>query len=146
LLVVGEGDAADGVAARLHAQSRPVFHARLVPDKAAVSALSGQNVLAFAGIGDPDKFFATARTAGVIVSRRRTFPDHHRYTPQDASELILRAEHSGLTLLTTEKDRARMAGDPRLAGLAASVQTLPVTMVVQEAGELRRLIKAKLPR
>ena len=95
LLVVGEGNAADGVAARLRAQSRPVFHARLVPDKAVVSALSGQNVLAFAGIGDPDKFFATARAAGIVVSRRRTFPDHYRYTPQDASELILRAEHSG---------------------------------------------------
>jgi len=78
------------------------------------------------------------------VSRRRAFPDHHRYTPQDASELILRAEHSGLTLLTTEKDRARMDGDPRLAALAARVRTLPVTMVVQEAGELRRLIKSKL--
>ena len=132
LLVVGEGNAADGVAARL------------VPDQAAVSALSGHNVLAFAGIGDPDKFFATARAAGIVVSRRRTFPDHHRYTPQEASELILRAEHSGLTLLTTEKDRARMDGDPRLAALAARVQTLPVTMVVQEAGELRRLIKSKL--
>ena len=59
---------------------------------------------------------------------------------------MLRAEHSGLTLLTTEKDRARMEGDPRLVALAASVQTLPVTMVVQEAGELRRLIKSKLPR
>ncbi len=145
LLVVGEGSAADGIAARLSAQSRPVFHARLVPDQAAVSALTGQNVLAFAGIGDPDKFFATTRAAGIIVSRRRTFPDHHRYTPQDASELILRAEHSKLTLLTTEKDRARMDGDPRLAALAANVQTLPVTMVVQEAGELRRLIKSKLP-
>jgi len=37
-----------------------------------------------------------------------------------------------------------MDGDPRLAALAARVQTLPVTMVVQEAGELRRLIKSKL--
>jgi len=145
LLVVGEGNAADDVAGRLSARSRPIFHARLVPDKAVVSSLSGQNVLAFAGIGDPDKFFATARTVGIVVLRRRTFPDHHRYTPQDASELILRAERSGLTLLTTEKDRARMDGDPRLAALAASVQTLPVTMVVQEAAELRRLIKSKLP-
>ena len=146
LLIVGDGNAADGIATRLRAQSRPVFHARLEPGAAAVSALSGQNVLAFAGIGDPDKFFATARAAGIVVSRRRVFPDHHRYTPQDASELILRAEHSRLTLLTTEKDRVRMDGDPRLAGLAASVQTLPVTMVVQEADELRRLIKIKLPR
>ncbi|HET7805673.1 MAG TPA: tetraacyldisaccharide 4'-kinase [Pseudolabrys sp.] len=146
MLVVGEGNAADGVAAQLRAQSRPVFHARLAPDKAAVSALSGQNVLAFAGIGDPDKFFATAHVAGIVVSERRTFPDHHRYTPQDASELILRAQHSALTLLTTEKDRARMDGDPRLAKLAASVQTLPVTMIVEEAGELRALIEAKLPR
>jgi tetraacyldisaccharide 4'-kinase len=144
LLIVGEGNAADDVAARLRAQSRPVFHARLVADKTAIAALSGQNVMAFAGIGDPDKFFATARAAGIVVSRRRAFPDHHRYTPQDASELILRAEHSKLTLLTTEKDHARMDGDPRLAALAASVQTLPVTMVVQEAGELRRLIKSRL--
>ena len=146
LLVVGEGKAADGIVAQLRIQACPVFQARLVPDKAAISALKGQNVLAFAGIADPDKFFATARTAGIVVSRRRVFPDHHRYTPQDASELILRAEYSKLTLLTTEKDRARMDGDPRLAALAASVQTLPVTMVVQEAGELRRLIKSRLPR
>lgn len=144
LLVVGEGSAADGAAAQLRARSVPIYHAQLAPDPAAVAALKGQNVLAFAGIGDPDKFFATARAAGIVVSRRRTFPDHHRYTPQDASELILRAERSKLTLLTTEKDRARMHGDPRLAALAASVHTLPVTMVVQETAELRRLTKERL--
>jgi hypothetical protein len=38
-----------------------------------------------------------------------------------------------------------MDGDPRMAALSASVQTLPVTMVVQEADELRRLVKARLP-
>src|SRR5262249_28580298 len=53
LLVVGEGNAADGIASRLRAQARPVFQARLAPDKAAISALKGQNVLAFAGIGNP---------------------------------------------------------------------------------------------
>jgi tetraacyldisaccharide 4'-kinase len=146
LLVVGEGKATESITARFREQSRPVLHARLVPDQAAVAALSGQKVLAFAGIGDPDKFFASADAAGIVVSRRRAFPDHHRYTPQDASELILRAERSGLTLLTTEKDRVRMDGDPRLAALAASVQTLPVTLVVRESDQLRGLIKPKLPR
>ena len=145
LLVVGEGKATDSIALRLRAQSRPVFHARLVPEQAAVSALGAQKVLAFAGIGDPEKFFMTVGAAGISISSSRAFPDHHRYTPQDASELILRAEHSGLALLTTEKDRARMDGDPRLAALAARVHTLPVTMAVQEANQLRELIKAKLP-
>lgn len=145
LLVVGEGSAAEGVAAQVQARSVPVFHGQLTSDAGAVAALKGRNVLAFAGIGDPDKFFTTAATSGIIVSKRRAFPDHHRYTPQDASELILRAEHSKLTLLTTEKDRARMDGDPRMAALAARVRTLSVTMVVREADELRRLIRSKLP-
>jgi tetraacyldisaccharide 4'-kinase len=116
-----------------------------VPEQAAVSALGGQKVLAFAGIGDPEKFFLTVGAAGIAIASSRAFPDHHRYTPQDASELIRQAEHSGLTLLTTEKDRARMDGDPRLTALAARVHTLPVTMVVQEADQLLELIKAKLP-
>lgn len=146
LLVVGEGNAADGVAARLRAQSRPIFHARLAPEQGAVSALKGRNVLAFAGIGDPEKFFATAREAGIAVSQCRAFPDHHRFSAEDAGELIMDAEHSGLALLTTEKDRARMAGEPLLEALATRVHTLPVTMVVEEADELRRLIVSKLKR
>lgn len=146
LLVVGEGNAADGVAARLRAQSRPIFHARLAPEQGAVSALKGRNVLAFAGIGDPEKFFATAREAGIAVSQCRAFPDHHRFSAEDAGELIMDAEHSGLALLTTEKDCARMAGEPLLEALATRVHTLPVTMVVEEADELRRLIVSKLKR
>ena len=47
--------------------------------------------------------------------------------------LIMRAEHDGLALLTTEKDRARMAGEPLLAALARKTHVLPVTLVVEEA-------------
>ena len=58
----------------------------------------------------------------------------------------MQAEHDGLALLTTEKDRARMAGEPALAALAASAQALPVTLVVDEADALRALVLAKLRR
>ena len=40
----------------------------------------------------------------------------------------MQAEHDGLALLTTEKDRARMAGEPLLAALAARAHVLPVTL------------------
>ena len=59
----------------------PVFHAGLAPDAAAVAALAGSRVLAFAGIGDPQKLFAHARGAPAsTVAATRSFPDHHRYT------------------------------------------------------------------
>ena len=144
LLVVGEATGAgDAIAA---AQRLPVLHGRLVPDTAAVAALAARKVLAFAGIGDPDKFFATATEAGIAVAQRQAFPDHHRFTAEEAAELIMRAEHDGLALLTTEKDRARMKGEPLLAALADKTHVLPVTLAVIEAEELRVLVLAKVRR
>ena len=144
LLAVGDGNGArDVVAAAPHL---PVFHARLEPDPAAIASLHGRTVLAFAGIGDPEKFFASAAAAGIAIAERRAFADHHRFTAEEAAELILQAEHGGLALLTTEKDRARMAGEPLLAALAEKTHVLPATMVVEEADELHRLVLAKLRR
>jgi len=146
ILVVGEGEAATDIVKLARERRLPVFHGRLVPDQHAAAALKGRKVLAFAGIGDPAKFFATAEAAGVSVTARREFADHYRYTAEDAGELIMDAEHNGLALLTTEKDRARMTGDQLLQALAARAHTLPVTMVVDEADELRRFVSAKLRR
>jgi len=144
LLVVGDGDGARDVVTA--APGLPVFHGRLQPDAAVVAALRARQVLAFAGIGDPDKFFATAAAAGIAVAERRAFSDHHRFTAEEAAGLIMQAEHGGLALLTTQKDRARMAGEPLLAALAEKARVLPVTMVVQEADELQRMVLAKLRR
>ncbi len=146
LLVVGEGDGADDVAAQARACNLPVLQGRLTPDVSAVASLKGRRVLAFAGIGDPDKFFATAEAAGIAVAERRSFDDHYRYTAEDAGKLIMDAEHNGLALLTTEKDRARMTGERLLDALFTRAHALPVTMVVNEADELRRLVTAKLRR
>jgi tetraacyldisaccharide 4'-kinase len=144
LLVVGEGTGADHVAEQARALGRPVFAGRLVPDRAEPEALKGRNVLAFAGIGDPEKFFATAVATGIAVTERRAFDDHHRYTAEEAAELIMQAEHSGLSLLTTEKDHARMKGERLLEALATRTHILRVDMAVEETDELRRLVAAKL--
>jgi tetraacyldisaccharide 4'-kinase len=144
LLVVGEATHADDIAAQARARDLPVFHGRLTADPAATAPLKGHKVLAFAGIGDPDKFFRTAAAAGIAVAEQRSFADHHRYTAEDAGELLMEAEHANLMLLTTEKDRARMTGDDALAALIACVHTLPVTMTVKEDDEFRRMVTSKL--
>jgi tetraacyldisaccharide 4'-kinase len=144
LLVVGDGAGADDVIAQASGRGLQVLRGHLMPDPAAAAALKGRQVLAFAGIGDPEKFFATAAKAGITVKERRIFPDHHRYTAEDAGELIMQADRNSLALLTTEKDFARMTREESLAALTARTFTLPVTMVVDEADQLRRLASSKL--
>src|SRR5262249_11533614 len=76
LLMVGDVPSSLESAARAH--GLPLFRGRLEPDPDAVAALRGRPVLAFAGIGDPEKFFATLSAAGIDVAVRRGFGDHHR--------------------------------------------------------------------
>jgi tetraacyldisaccharide 4'-kinase len=146
LLVIGGGDGAGDVTAAARARGLPVWHGRLVPDESAAAELKGRKVLAFAGIGNPDKFFDSAVEAGIAVARRKRYPDHHRFSAEEAAELIMQAEHDGLALLTTEKDKARMAGDPLTETLAGRVHVLPVTLVVDEIEELCGRVMATLRR
>lgn len=146
LLVVGDDAGAHNVIATAERHGLPVFHGRLVPDLAAVTDLKARKVLAFAGIGDPAKFFESATQAGLTIAQRRTFPDHHRFTAEEAAALIVDAEQEGLALLTTAKDRARMIGEPALAALEATAHVLPVTLVIDENDALRGLMQRALTR
>ena len=132
MIIVGPpaGAAAAIDAARRH--NAAVFHARLEPDQATLAALGQRKVLAFAGIGDPEKFFATLAGAGIAVAERVSFPDHHRYKAAEAQALTARAKAENLLLLTTEKDLVRLSGDPALQTLAARASALPVRLVIAE--------------
>ena len=89
--------------------------------------IAGTKVLAFAGIGDPEKFFATLAAAGIDAPVRRGFGDHHRFTAKEANALLRDAARDKLTLLTTEKDLARIQGDATLARASPSARkALPV--------------------
>lgn len=146
MLVVGDESGAQDAIAAARRRGLPVWHGRLKPDLGGLAELKARRVLAFAGIGDPEKFFATAAEAGIAVARRKSFADHHRFTAEDAAELIMEAEHDGLSLLTTEKDGARMTGEPLPAALAAKSHLLPVRLEVEEAKEMQRAVLAILAR
>jgi tetraacyldisaccharide 4'-kinase len=143
LLVVGEVTVATDLATAAEAQGKPVWHARFIPDPAALTALAGKRVLAFAGIGDPEKFFTTVTAAGIAAPHCVAFPDHHRFTAEEAANLVMQAEEEGLELLTTEKDHARMFGDAALTALSERARVLPVMLAIDEMAELKALLKAR---
>ena len=95
--MIGEGSGAHTAVSAAICQELPIFRGRLVPEMAAAARLAGRPVLAFAGIGDPTKFFATLAGAGVKVARARSFPDHHRYTKAEAEELCMEADATRLS-------------------------------------------------
>ena len=140
VLVGATGEAASVAGAAAEARELPLFQARLEPDREAIAALAGRRVLAFAGIGDPEKVFATLREAGVTVAATRSFADHHRYTLADARDLCRQADAEGLTLVTTEKDTARLQGEEAMAELAARVCVLPVGLVFAQETALGKLL------
>jgi tetraacyldisaccharide 4'-kinase len=146
LVVVGEGAAATKVVTPARASGVPIYAARLVPDDAFVAALGTGRVLAFAGIGDPEKFFATLTAAGITVAATRAFPDHHRYTRAEAQALCAEADRDGLVLVTTEKDAARMERDPDAAELAAHAYVLPVKMTIGDEDVFKMQMLEKIAR
>lgn len=118
----------------------PVMMASIEADATAVRALTGRPLLAFAGIGVPDKFFSMLRDLGLDLKTARAFPDHHVFTAEDASDLWSTARVGGLTLVTTEKDGVRLnAQAGPLADLAAATAILPIRMTLP-ATDMQHLV------
>jgi tetraacyldisaccharide 4'-kinase len=140
LVVVGPADGAAAVVDRATRRGLAIFHARLEPDPKVLAAIGRRKVLAFAGIGDPEKFFRTLQDNGIDVVERAAFPDHHRFTAAEAQNLIARAQASGLMLLSTEKDLMRLGGEGEVAALAERSVAVPARLVVDEEEEFRAVV------
>jgi tetraacyldisaccharide 4'-kinase len=140
LVLVGPPDGAASVIKAAHRRRLALFHAHLEPDRSTLAALNGRRVLAFAGIADPEKFFATLTAAGIVVAERQSFADHHAYSVTEARMLMAHADDQNLVLITTEKDQARLLGDPKLAALADRTLVLPVRLVVEEEEAFRQMV------
>src|SRR5690606_3470367 len=85
---------------------RAFFEAHVVPQRC--PPIEGRRCLAFAGIGDPDKFFDTVAALGGDVVVEKRFGDHRFYSDFDAQDLLQTADAQNLELVTTAKDAARL--------------------------------------
>ena len=121
-----------------------MLRAHLVPSEASAAALRGKRVLAFAGIGDPARFFRTLRTSGVDVVAEKAFADHHPFSQSEIETLAAAAKRDGLTLLTTEKDMARLRRGGKLMPAARDIVPFAVTLRVDDEPKLLRFVTDRL--
>ena len=144
LVVVGDGMASAAVAAAVGTRGGQVFGARLKPDEASVAALRGKPLLAFAGIGDPARFFRTLRACELDVVHERAFADHHVFSESDLDALQADARRDQLMLVTTEKDFARLRGGAEPPAFGNEIAAFAVRMEFTDAARVRKFLSDRL--
>lgn len=127
VLAIGEG--------RDISVSKPLFSAMLEPLAMGMD-WQGTRVLAFAGIGHPEKFFTTLRSLGAELVHTEALADHQPLTKPLMARLLADAQKHGARLVTTEKDAVRLPKEFR-----QEVLTLPVRLQVANESALTELLK-----
>ena len=145
LLRIGKGDEADFIVRQAARAGRPIYEARLEPSS--TTAVAGNRWLAFAGIGNPEKFYTSVAEAGGEVVETRSFPDHHNFGPDEIRSLMDTACHLGAGLITTAKDQVRLAtmiGIP--AEFMAMLAVLDIDLRFERDDALNRIIDTVIER
>ncbi len=103
-----------------HFPGKPIFRSGHFPDQVVFplvdkayppDILSGKNVVAFAGLANPDDFLEMVKSLGANVIHFKTFSDHHSFSRNEIEELASWTERVDVDfLLTTEKDWVRIDG------------------------------------
>jgi tetraacyldisaccharide 4'-kinase len=123
----------------LSALGKPVLRARVLSREP--RDYGGLRVVAFAGIGQPSKFFDTLRSLGAILVETRAFGDHHIFSENEIVELRTAARSADAMLVTTEKDFVRLS-----TAQQQGMEMVPVQAVFDSPNELRQLLAPLMPK
>jgi tetraacyldisaccharide 4'-kinase len=115
----------------------PILRATLAPVNG--ERFAGKRIVAFAGIGRPEKFFATLRRLGAELAAERSYPDHHPFSAAEIAALRATAEREQALLVTTAKDAARLQPLSR-----AGIEVLDVRIEWRERPALDALLERVL--
>ena len=107
LLSIGDPEAQHAFLSRFDPQDTPYVTASLEPLQTGMD-WSDTRALAFAGIGNPAKFFQTLKGLGATLVHAEALDDHQPLTPALMSRLETDALSLNAQLVTTEKDAVRL--------------------------------------
>ena len=97
---------------------------------------SDAHVIAFAGIGRPQKFFSTLKKLGATLVNTHAFDDHQPFNDTILARLEREAFTKNAILVTTEKDAVRLPEEWRY-----HVMSLPVRLKLEHPNLLETRLK-----
>ena len=103
--------------------------------------LTPRRVIAFSGIGRPEKFYQSLEGAGFDIAARTSFPDHHQFRDMELSALKKLSEKQDAPLITTQKDYVRLPDEFR-----KNVLTFPVVMRINQPELLAQTVRRSIDR
>lgn len=127
VILVGDGSP------RILPFDRPILRARLIPESR--EQFRDRKVMAFAGIGRPQKFFNMLAAYGAQLVGSTPFPDHHIYSANELRDLASRAAYAGAALVTTQKDYVRIPPESR-----RGIVPVPVRIQFDDSSKLDSLL------
>jgi tetraacyldisaccharide 4'-kinase len=107
-----------------------------------VGAVPEGPLVAFAGIGRPQKVFDALEADGAELVEAVAFDDHHAFTPGDLAYVSRLAQERGARLITTAKDVVRLPSEFRARVLVREVR---VAWGEGDAGRLDALLAGVVP-
>lgn len=147
LVIVGDGTQGADLAGQARRCGKPVIKARLTIPPDVATDLAGRRVYAFAGMGHPQKFFASLVEVGAHITGSISFPDHYAYRRADIADLQRAAKARDALLVTTEKDFVRLRPYGDFVDPASPEPTpIPVAMRISDTRMLDRLLETAILR
>jgi tetraacyldisaccharide 4'-kinase len=133
VLFIESGTQAAGLRDLAQTFGKPILNAHFKIEKETSISLARQKLMAFAGIGLPEKFRATLQNLDAEIVGWRSFPDHYVYSVKTLRSLQTEAQGKHARLITTEKDFVRIK--PLLHDLDKNLpypEPLPIEIIFEE--------------
>jgi len=116
--------------------SIPCFKGKIISEN---PSLKNNRVIAFAGIGRPQKFYTSLQELGIEIVKTFDFPDHHYYSENELNNLLDCAEKENAELITTSKDFVKIP-----ASMQSAFKVLNIRIQWENPSELQNFIISHL--